>query len=280
MKQVMTLIATLFNRYWWWKSLIVLLAMAVMAGLGEWQLDRLEQRRAYNALVEAQLASAPIAIDGSPLVGDPDDLHNRKALVSGEYDYANQIALKNQSYQGQPGVYLVTPLKINGSDRAILVNRGWVPYDEGTPDRWGQFDESARGELRGHLQKSRTLPGGRSVPVPETPQTEWFWMDIPVIGVQMPYELLPVYFDLAPEAGRPRNAFPARLEPVVELDEGNHLGYALQWYAFALIAGAVYIGVVRHQEREQKQSGNKQSGHKQRSGKEEQEDSPLTHNAS
>jgi surfeit locus 1 family protein len=253
MRQILSFVPILFNRYWWWKTLIVLLAMAVMAALGQWQLDRLEQRRAYNEQVAAQIASEPIMIDGSPLVGATEELHNRRAMVSGEYDYANQISLKNQTYQGQPGVYLVTPLKIAGSNRAILVNRGWVPYNEGSPEHWGQFEEVARGELVGHLQKSRTLPDGRPVPVPETAQAEWFWLDIPVIGVQMPYELLPFYLDLAPEAGRPRNAFPARLQPVVELDEGNHMSYALQWYAFALIAGAVYIGLVRHQERERKQ---------------------------
>lgn len=241
-------VATLFGRRWWWKTLIVLAAMAFMAGLGVWQLDRLEQRRAYNAQLEAKLASPPLTVDGNELPEAPADLVDRQAVVSGEYDYAHQIALKNQSYQGQPGVHLVTPLRIDGSNSAILINRGWVPYQEGTPERWAQFDEPAPAQLLGYLQKSQKLPNGATTQIPETPQSAWYRLDIEAIAPQMPYSLLPVYLDLAPEMERSRTALPVRVEPEIEISEGSHLSYALQWFAFALIAGIVYVSLVRRQE--------------------------------
>ena len=40
---------TFFNRQWWWTTLLVLLGIALLLRLGFWQLDRLAQRRAYNA---------------------------------------------------------------------------------------------------------------------------------------------------------------------------------------------------------------------------------------
>ena len=47
-------------------------------------------------------------------------------------------------------------------------------------------------------------------------------------------------------------ALPYRIEPEVDLSEGPHMGYALQWFAFAIIAGLVYVGVVRSRERKAK----------------------------
>ncbi len=250
MSQRLALARALFSRRWWWKTVLVLAAMATMVALGNWQLDRLAQRRAYNAELQAKLAAAPIQLDGGSLPAPPAELEDRRAVVNGEFDYAHQIAIKNQSFQGQPGVHLVTPLRIEGSDRAVLVNRGWVPYREGTPDRWRQFDEAVEGELTGYLQRSRKLPDGSTTAILAAFQAEWYWLDVEAIATQMPYDLLPVAFQLAPEEGRAPAALPVRVAPEVDLSEGNHLSYALQWYAFALIAGIVYIALVRREERE------------------------------
>lgn len=243
-------IKTLFGRYWWWKTLIVIAAMGFMAWLGNWQLQRLAQRQAYNAQLLAKLDAEPIEIDGAPLPEAPADLVDRKAIVSGRYDFTQQVAIKNQTYQGQPGVFLVTPFVIDGSDRAILINRGWVPYKEGTPDRWDQFGEPEEGVLFGYLQKSQKMPDGSTTAVTGAAQLEWFRLDIEAIALQMPYELMPVYLDLAPESERLSTTLPVRLVPETEISEGNHMSYAIQWYAFALIAGIVYVGVVRRQEQE------------------------------
>lgn len=252
MNRLFSFIKVLFGRRWWWKTLIVIAAMIVMAGLGNWQLDRLEQRRAYNAQLLAKLESDPLHLDGGPLPEAPAALVDRKVLVSGRYDYARQIAIKNQTHQGQPGALLITPFMIEGSDRAILVNRGWVPFREGTPDRWEQFREAETLSLTGHLQRSQQLPEGTSTGSVDHPQLEWFRLDIEKIQPQMPYPLMPVYFNVALEEGRHVTTLPIRIEPVTDLSEGSHLGYALQWYAFALIAGSVYIGVVRRQEQERR----------------------------
>jgi surfeit locus 1 family protein len=252
LNKLFSFIKLLFGRRWWWKSLVVIAAMLVMVGLGNWQLDRLEQRRAYNAQLLVKLESDPLYVDGSPLPEAPAALVDRKAVVSGRYDYARQIAIKNQTHQGQPGAFLITPFVIEGSDRAILVNRGWVPFREATPERWGQFREAEELSLAGHLQPSQPLPEGSTTGSINDPQLEWFRLDIEKIQPQMPYALMPVYFNVALEEGRHVTTLPIRIEPATDLSEGSHFGYALQWYAFALIAGSVYIGVVRRQEQERR----------------------------
>ncbi|MCB0115251.1 MAG: SURF1 family protein [Caldilineaceae bacterium] len=250
MSEVLSVFKTMFNRRWWWKTLIVIAAMIFMAGLGNWQLQRLDQRRAYNAELLAKLASDPIVVDGGPLPEEPADLVDRRATVSGTYDFAGQISIKNQSHMGQPGVHLVTPFHIDGSDHAILINRGWVPYQQGTSALWGQFDEAAQATLSGYLQKSQKMPDGSTTAVNETPQEAWFRLDIEAIQTQIDAPLMPVYLDLAPEEGRLSTALPVRIQPETDISEGNHMSYAIQWYSFALIAGIVYFGVVRRQERE------------------------------
>ena len=124
-REIGVTLSLLFSRRWWWKTLIVLLAMAAMAALGFWQLDRLDQRRAFNLQRRAALAAPPFELTGAPLPLPPVDLRDRQAVAHGAFDYARQVSIRNHNYEGQPGVYLVTPLLISGSDKAVLVNRGW-----------------------------------------------------------------------------------------------------------------------------------------------------------
>ena len=68
---------------------------------------------------------------------------------------------------------------------------------------------------------------------PERPRLDaWYRVDIPRIQEQVPYPLLPVFLEEEPAAGEPARRFP-RPDPDIELSEGPHLGYAIQWFAFA-----------------------------------------------
>jgi surfeit locus 1 family protein len=126
----MTYLTRLFNRRWWKITLLVILAMGVMVRLGIWQLDRLAQRRAFNARVQAQMEASTLHLQGAALTEDLPSMEYRQVQVTGEYDFAHQVALRNQAWQGQFGVHLVTPLEISGTQTAVLVDRGWIPYDD------------------------------------------------------------------------------------------------------------------------------------------------------
>ncbi len=235
----------LFGRRTWWQTLIVLAAMAVMAGLGQWQLARLDQRRAANADLLVKLQAEALVINGPSLPASPDALEDRLAEATGEYDFARQIAVQGQFSEDTPGYWLVTPLRINGSKSAILVNRGWIPAAAGESGEWAAYDETPVQPLRGYLQRSRKMPDGSTSVVPADVRKGWWRVDIETIQSQMPYPLLPVTLQLAADENRPRTALPQRVPVDVDLNEGSHLSYALQWYAFALIAGIVYIVLLR-----------------------------------
>lgn len=253
----MTLTATLrktFNRRWWWTTLLVIAGVLVLIRLGLWQLDRHDQRVAFNLYVADRWREAPFDLAGNPLPGNLKELEYRRVQVEGKFDYAHQILLSNQIHSGAPGVNLITPL-VMADGRAVLVARGWVPVNRSSPDQWSQFEEPLGAPVIGLIQESQLLPNGSAPPVPLTPQVEWYTLNIDAIQPQMPYPLLPVFILQLPEEGRSRNALPYRAEPIV-LDEGTHFSYAIQWFMFAVILGVGYIFFIRTQElREQRIAG-------------------------
>ena len=256
-REVRKTLALLFGPRWWWRTIILLLAMAIMVSLGVWQLDRLDQRRAFNQQRQAALAAPPIELSGAPLAQG--DLRDRQATAQGEFDFARQVAIRNQSYLGQPGFHLVTPLLIAGSNKAILVNRGWIPVVEADPATWHGLDEQQNVQLYGILQPTRRRPDGTVSAIPQDTITGWYRLDIEAIQQTLPYPLLPVVLQLTPgnsdahKAGRAQAAgdpaiLPHRIEPDISFSEGNHFSYALQWFGFAIIAAVVYISVARRAE--------------------------------
>jgi len=236
----------LFSRRWWWMTLLVIAGVALLIRLGFWQLDRLEQKRAYNATVAARWQEAPFDLSSEELPADLSELEFRRIEVQGHFDYANQIVLKERPRGDIPGVVLVTPLVLNDG-RAVLVARGWIPYNQAGQEFWPQFEEPDGAPVIGLLQESQMLPSGEAPPIPDEPQTEWFSLNIDAVQPQMPYELLPVFVLQLPEEGRSYSDLPFREEPV-RLDEGNHFSYAIQWFMFSAILGIGYLFLIRHQE--------------------------------
>jgi surfeit locus 1 family protein len=234
----------LLNRKWWWVTLLVLVGMALLAWLGVWQLDRLEQRRAFNSMVAERYRQEPYDLAANGLPADLSELEWRRVEADGAFDYEHQIALTNQSGpNGENGVRIVTPFVLE-SGEAILISRGWVPQDDAAVENWPALEELVSNSAIGLIQESQTIEG---TPQQEGFQREWYRIDVPAIARQMPYPLLPAFLMQLAEEGRRFDALPMRDQPPV-LDEGSHLSYAIQWFAFALIFGFGYIQFVRWQE--------------------------------
>ncbi len=231
----------LFSRRWWWTTLLVLAGLALLIWLGVWQLDRLDQRRTANAVLAAQLAAPPVLLN---TLSDPaqESLVDRQVRVRGEFDFSQQMLLKLQNFNGQPGGHLLAPLLLEGQDRAILVDRGWLPEAELGRDNWGQYDQPGVVEVTGYVRSTETLPQADQEEGSAARQ-EWYRVDVAAIGAQLPYELLPYYLLQTPDDASSGGAMtlPARETPTFDLSEGPHLSYALQWFSFALMLGIGYL---------------------------------------
>lgn len=233
----------LFSPRWWWVTLLVLAGIAVLVSLGNWQLDRLAQRRAANDVLRAQLAAEPVNLNDPELdVEALATMADRAATVTGEFDFSQQLWLKLQNFAGQAGGHLVAPLRIAGREEAVLIDRGWVPYEDVDPARWAQYDEAGEVTISGVIQES---DASERATAPEGQSREWFRLDVETIGQRLPYDLLPVYLLQTDDDG---GAPPLREQPEVDLSEGPHLSYAIQWYTFALMLGVGYFFYVRREE--------------------------------
>jgi surfeit locus 1 family protein len=205
------------------------LAAAICVRLGFWQLDRLHQRRAANRVAMAARAQAPVSLPGSGS-REAAGWSNRRVVAIGRYDQDREVILRGESLDGIPGVQVVTPLRITGSDTAVLVNRGFVP----APDAVSAHTEDLRepGELTVE-GTALVLPSGGGRPLRHDGRTTWARLDGDALREQLPYPILPVYVRQTPDPGLPR--FPRRLPPP-PLDDGPHLSYAVQWFLFAAMA--------------------------------------------
>ena len=199
---------------------------------------------------------------GSAVQSDLSQMEYRSVIVTGLYDFDHQVALRNQAYQLEFGAHLLTPLKIDGSDRAVLVDRGWIPQDIYLSGKWDRFDETGPVQVRGVIRLSQTKPqmGSINDPIPnagEPPLLSWNLANVAGIARQVPYSLLPVYIQKSPDPQHPTPPYPDPasmtlpypVDPPLDLTEGNHLSYALQWFTYAVILLVGYIGLIFRAER-------------------------------
>ena len=128
-----------------------LLVAAVCARLGIWQVHRLQERRAANALAQAGRAAPAVQVDS---FGLDSSLIDRRVVVRGRYDHEHDIVLRGRGYSGVPGVEIVSPL-LQQSGVAVLVNRGFVPApDAVTVDR-STLEELGPVTVEGHCPSIR-----------------------------------------------------------------------------------------------------------------------------
>jgi surfeit locus 1 family protein len=241
------MIRAIFSRRWILTTLIVVAGTALCIRLGIWQLDRLEQRRTFNAHVEA-MWSAPSLSLPDDAAQEITEMEYRAVQARGSYDFDNQVALRNQYWQDQYGFHLLTPL-ILGDGTAVLVDRGWIPGDSGDdPTSWKNYNESVEVSINGAIRLGHQEPDVGGVP-DEGSGILLFWNNVNLerISEQMPYDLLPVYIQL--DVDESNTQPPIAYQPEIELTEGSHMGYAGQWFTFATILFFGYPFYIKRQER-------------------------------
>ncbi|CAN5866582.1 SURF1 family protein [soil metagenome] len=227
----------------------VLLAAAVCTSLGFWQLDRLEQRRARNTQLSEGLDLPPLTLDSAAIAGlarSPESYLYRRVHLRGSYA-AEPVILRGRSFQGQPGVHLLAPLLVEGSDVAVLINRGWIPSDDAATVDPRPFHATAPVEVEGILN---LFPPAEGLGVPATLDMEGHRvhtlarLDVAALRSYATDRLAPFYVQQLP--GSASGELPYALPPP-PLDEGSHLTYAVQWFGFAatFLIGLVVVAARR-----------------------------------
>jgi surfeit locus 1 family protein len=205
--------------------LLAITAVAAFVSLGFWQLRRLDEKRTFNASVEAGLA-APVAT----ITELPDGATYLRVYAEGTYDPEFE-ALVLRARDGVSGYHVLTPLILEDGT-AVLVDRGWVPIQYDAPR------DPAFGAPLGAVSVTGMLwPDQEGSGAPDEFPNVVRRIDPEIHAAFAPYALRPEYLVLSvqdPDQG----GLPIVVEPPT-LPEGPHLGYAVQWFAFA---GVVVVG--------------------------------------
>lgn len=217
---------------------------AACVGLGIWQLDRREETVAEISRVQANYDAAPVALDvlvPSPDSDDP-EAEWRPVLVEGTYAVADQVLVRNRSSNQGPGFEILTPL-VTEDGTVFVVDRGWIDKDVTGPGPaavpappGGTVLVTAR--LR---TSERSIPGqsasGNLVPTIELGALANRW------GVPVYSQFYGEMMSESPSA----DAGAPLAQP--STSEGNHLSYAFQWMAFAVLGIIALLWAVRRERR-------------------------------
>ncbi len=240
------LLLKMFSRAWLLTTMIVFAGTVLCIRLGIWQLDRLAQRRASNTQV-VTMRSMPALDLNSNQPKNINTMEWRAVKVYGEYDFENQIALRNQVYRGEYGFHLIAPLRFEGG--VILVDRGFIPFlGNELANDWSQYDEHGVVNVRGQIRLGGEVEvGGNPDALLDGQSQLRFWNTINVekIAAQMPYPILRVF--IQPNIDESDSLPPVAYQPEVNLTEGSNFGYALQWFTFATILFFGYPVYLRNQ---------------------------------
>ena len=207
-------------------TLATLLGLALFMSLGQWQSgkgQRLAAELAQRAQ-RSQLGALPVT---STLL-DANQVQDMPLTVTGRYDAQLQVLLDNRQENGQPGVHVITPLKIDGGQTRILVNRGWIGWSQGrgvlpvvaTPSGLVQITGLA------HVPSTKKF-----LLMPDQPQERlWSRIDLARFEKLIGQPLQPVV--LQQTGGDAPDAL-LRHWPPPEDRVSKHQAYAFQWFGMA-----------------------------------------------
>lgn len=227
-----------------WPALLTIVGVAILAALGTWQLQRMDEKQRFIARLTTQAAGNPAAMPATATWAglDPATLDLTRVAASGSYLGEQFASVRTTIAAGERGTR-----QLSGFGRwifqgfrladggVILVNRGFVP--EG---RLGEI-KPASGEatVTGFLR----APEGRGAftPADLPAQREFYTRDPAAIAASLNLGTTAPFYLEAERQGDgmtpPAGVLPKEL---IERIPNNHLSYALTWYGLALTLIGVF----------------------------------------
>ena len=212
--------------------------------LSRWQFARLDEVRAQIALVEANYSAAPVPIadlltPGQPL--NPKD-EWRSVTVTGTYAADLQVLVRNRTHEGVSGFDIIAPLR-DSAGNLFVVDRGWIPTaDDGRTPSAIPALPTGLVHVDARLRESEPVLAGQS-----DTATLISSIHLAELATQWKQSTYTGAYGLLAEQTPPSPTGALSTKP--QLSEGNHLSYALQWIAFALLAFVALLWAVRNERR-------------------------------
>jgi surfeit locus 1 family protein len=215
----------------------ILLAFLLPAfiSFGMWQWNKAETKTAIQKQLDSRSRDLPIAMPSAPV--DAESMRFRRVVLRGKFDASRQTLIDNRLYREQAGYHVITPLRLDGSEMRVLINRGWVPAspDHQVLPEIGVPDGIV--ELTGIV----VTPGQRFFNLAPQPTTGWtpVWqnLDLERFRQALPYPIQPLVVQLEADSA---HGF-VREWPRPDERAERHRSYALQWFGFAVASLGIWL---------------------------------------
>ena len=234
----------------WLASAAALAAVVLLAGLGTWQVQRLQWKRALLAEQNARIGEPPLALPDALARGEARAW--RRVYAAGRYDAPRSILVHPVTRERRDGARVLTPLLLEepsrpaGGAAAVLVDRGWIPFAEieGFLDHDRPTTPARVEGILYELDLADAAPAAG-----EAPRVHWVRFDparhAAQLQAQLPYALLPVLIQRGEDGSEalPLGGFERPRSRV------DHRSYATTWYGMAAVAVAVWVAFGVHRAR-------------------------------
>jgi cytochrome oxidase assembly protein ShyY1 len=235
----------LFSSKWLGYLLLAAIFASACVFLGRWQMDRRAETLAEINRVVTNYSAAPIPFaDARKQFNNLDPaMEWTQVELRGTYLVEGQRVVRNRPLNGQPGYEVVVPFRL-ASGETVVVDRGWLPIGNKNPGAPDSVPEPPAGDVTAVVRLKH--------PEPElqrgAPEGQLASIDLAAYSAQLGYPLLTgAYGQLASETP-PAAEMPFPF-PKPSTEEGTHLSYSLQWFAFGVLMFVGFGYAARQQAR-------------------------------
>jgi surfeit locus 1 family protein len=230
-----------------WMTLLTIAVMALCIKAGMWQYNKAGIKQALQTQLSARLSELPVALTHKRIAGkitDLEALRYQRVKFTGTYDTRYQVLLDNQVENTVAGYHVFTPMQVEGSTHHVLVNRGWIPKAAAQKGVLQQVPVVIAPQGRQEIEGDIALPAKKFFTLEAPPATDGKWqqvwqnLDMVRYTKSAPFVVQP--FVLRLDAKSKAGGFVRNWPPPGER-VSMHLGYAYQWFGFALTLLVIYI---------------------------------------
>ncbi len=216
----------------------MLAALALLVGLGVWQLQRLEWKQGLIARLEERTSAPPLGLDEA-LAAGVEAAEYRPVTVEGRYLHDRELHVLSRTLDGEVGQHVVTPFRLDDG-RTLLIDRGWLPETHLDPDSRAEGLPRGRVVQTGLLRRGGWQGSSWFRPVNKPEANQWLWLDLPRMAEAAGLERPVTGFYLSALPGQHAGEWPVGGRTRVAL-KNDHLSYAITWFGLAGALLAVFL---------------------------------------
>lgn len=211
----------------------------ILFALGIWQLNRAEEKKAVIKLQDQRLLAETLVLTAA-IPDDTEALLFKPIKAVGHYDNQHQYLLDNQVNKGKVGYFVLTPFLLKNENKAVLVNRGWLPLGKYRSDLPNINVDNNEITITGRVNRFPAV--GIKLAGAEIPTETWPALiqvvDAKVLTKQIGFSLLSFQVELGKEAA---HGFTREWHQQQVMTPEKHVAYAVQWFLLAFTLTVLFV---------------------------------------